>query len=101
LIFCYLRFYTYCHGGEITAVDVTGGWGVLVTDNNVLVWNIQEDPDRDALMLVPVQRTGSGLWLSMNWRLYDLASGTNMLDMETAEELGSYWLDQSITGAHV
>ena len=70
-------------------------------DKNVLVWNIQEDPDRDALMLVHVQRTGSRLWLSMTWRLYDLASGTNMLDMETAEELGSYWLDQSITGAHV
>jgi hypothetical protein len=55
-------------------------------DKNVLVWNIQEDPDRDALMLVHVQRTGSRLWLSITWRLYDLASGTNMLDMETAEE---------------
>ena len=41
-------------------MDVTARGAVIVTgsrDKNILVWNIQEDPDKDALLPVPVQRT--------------------------------------------
>ena len=47
----------YCHGGEVTAVDVTAHGSVIVTgsrDTSVLVWGIQVD--HDALMPVPVRR---------------------------------------------
>ena len=47
----------YCHGGEVTAVDVTAHGSVIVTgsrDTSVLVWGIQVD--HDALMPVPMRR---------------------------------------------
>ena len=47
----------YCHGGEVTAVDVTAHGSVIVTgsrDTTVLVWGIQVD--HDALMPVPVRQ---------------------------------------------
>ena len=47
----------YCHGGEVTAVDVTAHGSVIITgsrDTSVLVWGIQVD--HDALMPVPVRR---------------------------------------------
>jgi len=108
----------YCHGGEITALDVTARGAVLVTgsrDKNILVWNIQEDPDRDALIPVPVQRTcvEDRVWsvaandlglLAVGTagtkgvppiRLYDLASGTNVLDMGTELKNGAGMLDMA------
>jgi len=108
----------YCHGGEITAVDVTARGAVIVTgsrDKNILVWNIQEDPDRDALLPVPVQRTcvDDRVWcvaandlglLAVGTagtrgvppvRLYDLASGTNVLDMGTELKNGAGMLDMT------
>ena len=50
----------YCHAGEITAVDVAARGQVIVTgsrDKHMIVWNLQEDPDRDiALLPIPVHR---------------------------------------------
>jgi len=108
----------YCHGGEITAVDVTARGAVLVTgsrDKNILVWNIQEDPDRDAWLPVPVQRTcvGDRVWsvavsdlglLAVGTaatrgipplRLYDLATNTNVLDLGTELKNGAGMLDMT------
>jgi len=108
----------YVHGGEITAVDVTGRGAVVVTgsrDKNILVWNIQEDPDRDALLPVPVQRTcvEDRVWsVAANelgilavgtagtrgvppLRLYDLATGDNVLDLGTELKNGAGMLDMA------
>jgi len=108
----------YVHGGEITAVDVTGRGAVVVTgsrDKNILVWNIQEDPDRDALLPVPVQRTcvEDRVWsVAANelgilavgtagtrgippLRLYDLATGANVLDLGTELKNGAGMLDMA------
>ena len=53
----------YCHAGEITAVDVAARGQVIVTgsrDKHMIVWNLQEDPDRDiALLPIPVHRLRS------------------------------------------
>jgi F-box/WD-40 domain protein 4 len=108
----------YVHGGEITAVDVTARGAVVVTgsrDKNILVWNIQEDPDRDALLPVPVQRTcvEDRVWsVAANelgilavgtagtrgvppLRLYDLATGDNVLDLGTELKNGAGMLDMA------
>jgi len=108
----------YVHGGEITAVDVTGRGAVVVTgsrDKNILVWNIQEDPDRDALLPVPVQRTcvEDRVWsVAANelgilavgtagtrgvppLRLYDLSTGENVLDLGTELKNGAGMLDMA------
>eukprot|EP00092_Neocalanus_flemingeri_P040849 GFUD01044469.1.p1 GENE.GFUD01044469.1~~GFUD01044469.1.p1 ORF type:complete len:420 (+),score=88.33 GFUD01044469.1:102-1361(+) len=108
----------YCHGGEISAVDVTARGAVIISgsrDKNVLVWNIREDPDRDALHPVEVH----SIWVEDRvWsvaandmgllavgtagtkgvpplRLYDLASGTNVLDMGTELKNGAGMLDMA------
>ena len=107
----------YCHAGEITAVDVSARGHVIVTgsrDKHVLVWNLQEDPDRDtALLPVPVHRrcVDDRVWsLATNntglmcvgtagtrgtcpLRLYDLATGGHVLDMGQQLKNGAGILD--------
>jgi len=108
----------YCHGGEITAVDVTARGAVIVTgsrDKNVLFWNIQEDPERDALLPVPVHRAcvDDRVWsVAANdvglltvgtagtrgvppLRVYDLATGANILDLGTELKNGAGMLDMT------
>ena len=73
--------YGHGHGREITAVDVTARGAMIVTesrDKNFLVWNIQEDPDRDALLPVAVQRTcvDDCVWCGAAYDLCLLAVGT-------------------------
>jgi len=108
----------YCHGGEITAIDVTARGAVIVTgshDKNILVWNIQEDPDTDSLLPVPVQRTcvEDRIWsIASNevgllavgtaatkgvppLRLYDLACGNHVLDLGTELKKGAGMLDMT------
>ena len=107
----------YCHAGEITAVDVSARGHVIVTgsrDKHVIVWNLQEDPDRDtALLPVPVHRscvedrvwsvatnnTGllcvgtAGTRGTCPLRLYDLATGAHVLDMGQTLKNGAGMLD--------
>ena len=110
------NYFRYGHGGEITAVDVTARGAVIVTgsrDKNFLVWNIQEDPDRDALLPVAVQRTcvDDCVWCGAAYdlglfavgtagtrgvlpvRLCDLATGNNVLDMGTKLQDETVMLD--------
>ena len=107
----------YCHAGEITAVDVAARGHIIVTgsrDKHVLVWSLQEDPERDsALLPVPVSRTNieervwcvstssSGLLCVGTagtrgippLRLYDVATGAHVLDMGQTLKNGAGMLD--------
>jgi len=109
----------YCHAGEITAVDVAARGQVIVTgsrDKHMIVWNLQEDPDRDiALLPIPVHRmcvedrvwsvaaskTGlvcvgtAGTRGTCPLRLYDLATGRHVLDMGQQLKNGAGMLDLS------
>lgn len=107
----------YCHAGEITAVDVAARGHIIVTgsrDKHVLVWSLQEDPERDsALLPVPIHRTcvedrvwsvatsASGLMCvgtagtrgTCPLRLYDVATGGHVLDMGQSLKNGAGMLD--------
>ena len=106
----------YCHGGEITAVDVAAQGRVIVTgsrDKHLLVWNVQEDPDSSALLPVPVHRAcvEDRVWsLATNstgllcvgtaatrgvapLKLYDLATGNQYIDLGHHLKNGAGMLD--------
>ena len=107
----------YCHAGEINAVDVAARGHAIVTgsrDKHVIVWNLQEDQDREgALLPVPVHRTcvedrvwsvaanNTGLLTvgtagtrgTCPLRLYDLATGGHVLDMGQHLKNGAGMLD--------
>lgn len=111
----------YCHGGEVTAVDVTAQGSVIVTgsrDSTVLVWGLQHDTEREGgLLPVPVRRHGIGdrVWsvavspqdsavLAVGTaatrgvaplRLYDLVSGAHLADLGTRLKNGAGMLDTS------
>jgi len=105
----------YCHGGEITAVDVSGS--VIVTgsrDTSVLVWGLQVD-QHDVLMPVPVRRhavedrvwsvglsPGQQQMIAVGTaatrgiaplRLYDLLSGAHLMDLGSDLKKGAGMLD--------
>jgi len=108
----------YCHGGEITAVDIAGRGEVLVTgskDKTALVWNVREDPRKDALLPVPVHQlsvedrvwsmsVGDGRTLAVGTaathgvapiRLYDLPTGLHCVDLGRGLKNGAGMLDLS------
>lgn len=110
----------YCHGGEISAVDVTSRGRVLVTgsrDKTVLVWNVRQDPDRDALLPIPTLQLQAEdrVWsLAVSpedgrslvvgtagtrgvapLRLYDLVGGHHIMDLGRGLKNGSGMLDLS------
>ena len=92
----------YCHAGEITAVDVAAQGRVIVSgsrDKHLLVWNVQEDPDREACLLpVPVHRA------SVEDRVWSLATNkAGLLCVGTAATRGVAPLklyDLGATGNH-
>lgn len=114
----------YCHGGEITAVDVTAHGSVIVTgsrDRNVLVWAVQPDPAHDSLLPVLAWRheVGDRVWsVSVSphssvlavgtaatrtvppLRLYDLISGEHLLDLGTQLKNGAGMLDLAWLSPH-
>jgi len=106
----------YCHGGEITAVDVTGHGSVIVSgsrDKTVLVWAVQADPVKEALLPVlawqhsvedrvwavsvsPASVLAVGTAATRNvppLRLYDLVGGRHLLDLGTSLKNGAGMLD--------
>jgi len=108
----------YCHGGEVTAVDVTAHGSVIVTgsrDTSVLVWGVQVD--HDALMPVPVRRhavedrvwsvavsSGPQQMIAVGTaatrgvaplRLFDLMSGAHLMDLGGDLKRGAGMLDLS------
>lgn len=106
----------YCHAGEVTAVDVAAQGRLIVTgsrDKHLLVWNVQEDPDREALLPVPVHRAcvEDRVWsLATNptgllcvgtagtrgvapLKLYDLATGNHFIDLGQQLKNGAGMLD--------